>query len=201
MFSFVPPRNYAGGWAHYVFVFARSAGIVQCYMNGSLVGSSVLSDNGGDLGHSPIEAIATSGGSTLLLNEVSIWGRALGAAEIASVYSGGVSGMGVVDLSRGFQRNPNPAEPFSIVHYTMQDLQLMSSVVASPIPTPILTMSASTKTNLEIQVYGVPGWNYTVQASSNLTSWTPFLTNVQEAVPASISKITSGNRFFRASSQ
>ena len=61
----------------------------------------LLNDNGETLGTSPVEIEGAAGGSPLLLNEVSLWNRALGAGEIASLYSAGTNGIGVVALSAG----------------------------------------------------------------------------------------------------
>ena len=185
------------GWNYYTFIFARSAGIIQCYVNGASAGSASILDNGGTLGNVVIQV---EGYGRHILNEVSVWRRFLGPGEISSIYNAGINGQGVVALSAGFLRNPSPAEPFSIVHYTLQDLQLMSNFVASPILSP--TLAANTTSNtLQIQVYGVPGWDYTLQISSNLTSWAPFLTNVQESVPVSAGQSRNGNHFYRAASQ
>jgi hypothetical protein len=199
--SFSTNNVHLGGWNYYVFVFARSAGLLQCYVNGTSVGSVTLMDNGDNLGSG---VVSVSGQSVtnlpVLLNEISLWKRALGAGEVSSIYNGGTNGLGVIALSTGFVRNPNPAEPFSIVNYTLQDLQLMSNMVASPSPSTMLALAGGSVSNLNVQVYGVPGWNYTLQSSTNLVSWQPFMSNVQESVTANVGSTNSSNLFFRAAS-
>jgi hypothetical protein len=203
-FSFVPLAGYMGGWTCYAFVFARHANVVQCYMNGTNIGSMILNDNGESLGTSPVEMEGVASGSPLLLNEVSVWNRALGAGEIVSLYGAGTSGTGVVALSAGSMRNPAPAEPFSIVNYTLKDLTLLSNVLYwegnAPLPTPILAKAASSPTNLQLQVYGIPGWNYILQGSTNLVSWHGALSNATESIPTSVGSTSKGIHFFRAAS-
>jgi len=63
---------------------------------------------------------------------------------------------------------------------------------------PILTLNAVASHELELDVAGIPGTNYAVQASNNLIDWEALRTNVS---PFNFVETNTGpfpRRFFRA---
>ncbi len=105
-YSFAPPES---GWMHCAVVFARSAGVIRCFVNGVNVAQLPLDPGAGNLGSTNLViggGVSTNlvysthgpGSFTVnqsLLNELSIWRRAVGSAEIQALYNRGLSGLGL----------------------------------------------------------------------------------------------------------
>ena len=74
------------------------------------------------------------------------------------------------------------------------------TVSVSP-PPPTLTLSTQNSGNLQLQVAGAPGFNYTLQASTNLQTWTNMLTTNPAVMPflwTESNRTLFPTRFYRA---
>jgi hypothetical protein len=209
----VPPQFgiSPGAWMNCTIVFARAAKVVQFYINGINVGQRIINDGLGDLGTGDIIV----GGSAVtnyilngplrvtfqrpLLNELSIWRRALGSAEVRAMYDSGMAGTGVVASAYGFVASHSPSEPLNIVHSTLDELRLLRTFQSSSIPSLILSQSFNpTNRMLQLTAYGEPGLHYVLESSSNLSNWQTNIPSLKEGAPASVGVSVSSASFFRA---
>jgi hypothetical protein len=169
----------ASQWFYITLVVTRQGGIAQYYINGSRIGQNPISIGTGGFGSGNIIMGGNSSAASGLLNEVSVWRRALGPSEISSIYNAGTKGSNVVAYSGTTQRNPNPAEPIPLIDTTLQNLQLLLAFHNSPPPPSLLTAQPNNG-GMQLQILGEPGMSYTLQTSSNLVDWETALPYIVE---------------------
>jgi hypothetical protein len=211
--SFAVHSQGFSSWRQCAVVFSRKDGLIRYFMDGKLAGQSVLGWNAGDLGAADIVvggAVVTNyiinihgQSSTVvnksLLNELSVWRRALGDEEIQAMYDAGSNGRGIIQSALNFQKGINPREPLNIVHDALDDLGLLQLFQASPVPIPRLVQTFNpTNASVEIVVYGEPGLDYVLESSTNLSVWQTYTTLSKESSGTPVSVDQSGSLFFRA---
>jgi hypothetical protein len=202
-------RAMSSQWFYVAFVVARSAGLVQYYVNGAKYGQLILSKSTGGFGAGNLVvggkmglgSIAGGGQTNVyqpLINELSLWRRALGGTEIASIYNAGLKGLGIIPYSGGLQRSPTPTESLALVHDTMLNLKLMQAFHDAPVPPSRLSYVFAPGSGLQMQVFGQPGMNYSLQTSSDLLNWQTSQANILESTIVKIpTAAVAGARFFR----
>jgi hypothetical protein len=192
------------GWIHFVVVFARSAGCVWYYVNGSLAGENLIPPNTGDFGTGPLRIFGNNNGGAIYpqIGEVCVWNRALSGPEIAGIYNAGLNaGENVVAYSAGTTPNPNPTEPLNMVHSTLQDLELLEAWHSAPMPIPVVASTYDNANKLQLTIYGMPWLNYTLLSTTNLatSSWQVYTTNVLESSTNMAWNPSARSSFYRAS--
>jgi hypothetical protein len=185
---------------HCVVVFSATAGVIQGYLNGALVGQQLLPADQSALGDSDIVVGGFSNPGNPEreeIGEVTIWKRALAASEVVNLYRSAAPGFQSTVAIAKFGLPPQfPMEPLSIVHSTVNDLKLLQTVIAQPPPVPAVSYTPSLG-SLQTTIYGQPGIYYTLQSSSDLQNWSRYRTNVLEG--STINIPTAENQmFFRA---
>jgi hypothetical protein len=161
----------AGVWYHVAAV--RGPSLTQIYVNGRLEAQAMVSA-AQDYGAYPLY-FGTSGNSSWdgrlkgLLDEASLYSRALSSTEVAALYAAGASG------------------------------KCLSGYESSPPPTSQLLTPFAQNGAMNLTLSGQAGSTYAVEVSGDLSSWTELRRVTLAASTAQITDaLTPGPRFYRA---
>jgi hypothetical protein len=195
-------------WFHVAVVFTRAGGDAYAYVDGSQITNFSLPQNAPAIGSGKIFIGGGSNPATAytqapLVNEVSVWTRALGPTEIQEIYNSALQGTSVPTLAQSITPSANPNEMLNMIENTMQNLQFQYQTYNVPLPRPQLVAApVATAGQLQLQVFGAPGANYMLEASSDLRSWEAVQNNILEGSLLTV-PIGSGSQavFFRAANQ
>lgn len=195
--------NQTSAWFYVTVVVTRAGGVAEYYIDGSKVGQNMIVDGTGAFGTGNLYIGGDGSSGAALINEVSVWRRALGPSEISRIYNAGIAGMDVPAYSGTVQRSSSPTEPLALIDTTLQNLQILQAFHNSSPPVPIIQpTSLSGRTGLQLQILGEPGMNYILQSSSDLRNWQPYQSNILESAIVQIpTSATTKAMFFRATQQ
>ncbi len=123
-----------GQWYHVAVVVNSNLGYLRIYLNGVLKGETAYSASGIRAGTSALQFGARSGGGYQfqgLIDEVSLYNRALTVDEITAIYGAGTSG-------KAYRADSSPTilqQPVSETHYPGESTDFRVAAMGSPRPT------------------------------------------------------------------
>ena len=88
---------------------------------------------------------------------------------------------------------------YNVVVANSLGFEISSNAVLTVYATPAASLGLSaTKSNLQINIVGVPGYRYAIQWATNLTDWNWLLTNSSPFTFSDTNLLSSRSRFYRA---